>query len=210
MYNLSHFKTADQAELLQFIKNHPFALLIAQAENRSVATQIPLLIEERDDRLFLRGHLMRQQDHHKALEQNNEVLVLFTGPHAYVSATWYTTPQMGSTWNYITVHVRGKINFLDEHGLNDIMRKLTLHFEQNNQESVTIFDNLSAEYKSSMLKAIIGFEIEVDSIEHVFKMSQNRDEQSYDQIIDRLAEQGGDAAAVATIMKDRKDQVFKK
>src|SRR5687768_5654901 len=110
MYNLSYFKEDDKQVLLQFLIDHPFAFLTgSNLKGQQVATQIPLLIEERDNDLYLHGHIMRQTDHHKAFVENPQALAVFTGPHTYVSATWYTNPQTGSTWNYMSVHLRGNI-----------------------------------------------------------------------------------------------------
>ncbi len=208
MYNLSHFKEPDQAVVIEFMKQHPFAMLIGHTDERSVATQIPLLFEERDGKMILLGHMMRKQDHHLAFKKNPHVLVVFTGPHTYVSATWYKDPQQASTWNYISVHARGTIRFLDEKGLEDALRKLTLHYENQNTNSTTVFDNLPHGYRSSLMKAIVAFEIEVNSVEHVFKLSQNHDEESYHHITEKLKAEGGNAAAVAEMMEERKAKVF--
>lgn len=208
MYNLPHFKEPDPSVVIEFMKQHPFAMLIGNAEERSVATQIPLLFEERDGKMILLGHMMRKQDHQIAFEKNPNVLVVFTGPHTYVSATWYKDPQQASTWNYISVHARGTLSFLDEKGLEDALRKLTLHYEHQNKNSTTIFDNLPHDYRSSLMKAIVAFEIEVNSVEHVFKLSQNRDEESYHHIAEKLKAKDGDAAAVAEMMEERKSKVF--
>ena len=210
MYNLSHFKEPDEQVVVEFMKQHPFAMLIGNANGRAAATQIPLLVEERNDKLFLLGHITRKQDHHLVFQENADALVVFTGAHAYVSATWYENPQMVSTWNYSSVHARGQLKFLDEQGLIEALQKLSLHYEHNNSNSSTIFDNLPKEYAEKMLKAIIGFEIEVTSIEHVFKLSQNRDEKSYDNITGQLKAKGGEAADVAKTMEERKDKVFGK
>ena len=88
------------------------------------------------------------------------------------------------------------------------MKRLTLHFEKNNHASPTVFDNLPEEFLSKMLPAIVGFEIKVSEIENVFKLSQNRDEKSYLNIIKKLEEQGGSAAMVAEEMKKRKEELF--
>jgi transcriptional regulator len=208
MYNLPHFKEPDHAVVIDFMKQHPFAMLIGHADGRSVATQIPLLFQERQGKMILLGHMMRKQDHHLAFEKNPELLVVFTGPHTYVSATWYDNPQQASTWNYLSVHARGTISFLDEEGLKDALQKLSLHYENNNPHAATVFENLSMEYTSSLLKAIIAFEIEVKSVEHVFKLSQNRDEKSYRQIVDKLKAEGGEAADIAQMMEERKQKVF--
>lgn len=208
MYNLPHFKEPDQSVVIEFMKQHPFAMLIGNADGRSVATQIPMLFEERNGKMILLGHMMRKQDHQTAFEKNPEVLVVFTGPHTYVSATWYKDPQQASTWNYISVHARGTINFLDEKGLEDALRKLTLHYENQDQHSTTVFDNLPQDYRSSLMKAIVAFEIEVSSVEHVFKLSQNRDEESYHHIAEKLKAGDADATAIAEMMEERKSKVF--
>ncbi|MEJ8818884.1 FMN-binding negative transcriptional regulator [Lacibacter sp. H407] len=208
MYNLTHFKEPDQSVVTDFMKQHPFAMLIGNADGRSVATQIPLLFEERNGKMILLGHMMKKQDHQLAFEKNPEVLVVFTGPHTYVSATWYEDPHQASTWNYVSVHARGSISFLDEQGLKEALQKLSSHYEQHDPHATTVFNNLSHEYTSPLLKAIVAFEIEVNSVEHVFKLSQNRDEKSYHHIIDHLKAEGGEAAEVAKMMEERKEKVY--
>ena len=114
MYNLPYFKEQDAATVLKFVKDNPFAFLCGcDAADKPVATQIPVFIDERDNKLFLSGHIMRNTDHHKAFEQNPSVLAVFTGPHTYVSASWYSNKSTASTWNYMSVHARGSLRFLD-------------------------------------------------------------------------------------------------
>src|SRR5205814_6768291 len=134
---------------------------------------------------------------------NRNVLALFTGPHAYVSGSWYAgNPQQASTWNYISVHARGQLEFLPEEQLIGLLKKLTLHFENGNKDSSTIYDNLPDEYKLKLVKAIVAFEIEVTELENVHKLSQNRDEKSYDNIIEQLKRQEGDAREVGQMMEE--------
>ncbi|MBA2329745.1 MAG: FMN-binding negative transcriptional regulator, partial [Flavisolibacter sp.] len=128
---------------------------------------------------------------------------VFTGPHTYVSATWYTDPHQASTWNYISVHVKGVIKFLGDEALVDVLKKITLHFENNNHESSTVFDNLPEDYRNRLMKAIVAFEIEVIEIDNVFKLSQNRDKESYRNIIEKLKKQGGDGSLIAGEMEKR-------
>ena len=210
MYNLPHFKEKDQQVVIEFMKQHPFAMLIGSAAGRSYATQVPLLFEEKDNKLILLGHMMRKQDHQLAFEKNPDVLIVFTGPHTYVSATWYTNGQQASTWNYMSVHARGALRFLDQQGLEGALKKLTLHYENDNPHSSTIFDNLLPDYRNRLMKSIIAFEIEVNSIENVFKLSQNRDEQSFHHIMDKLSEQDPDAKKIAEEMNKRKDQLYRR
>jgi transcriptional regulator len=217
MYDLPYFKEHDHEEIIQFMKDHPFVFLTGSDEsNKPVVTQVPVFIDKKDTRpddpvgrgkYFLTGHIMRNTDHHKAFEKNKNVLAVFTGPHTYVSATWYTKP-MGSTWNYMSVHAHGTIRFGDTSELRNVLRRLTLHYENNNTESTTVFDNLPAEYTESMMKAIVPFEIEINDLRHIFKLSQNRDEESYDNIIKELKQRNSDAQAISAIMEKRKSKVF--
>jgi transcriptional regulator len=210
MYNLPYFKEKDATVVLDFMRQYPFAFICGCTdEAKPVATQIPVFIEKRDGQLFLSGHLMRNTDHHKAFEQNPQVLCVFTGPHTYVSATWYSDPHQASTWNYMSVHAHGRIRFGDEQDLIEMLRKTSLHFENNNAESATVYDNLPADYTHKLMKAIVAFEIEVTKLENVFKLSQNRDEKSYQQIIEKLDGQDTMGKEVAEEMRKRQSELFK-
>lgn len=209
MYNIPYFKEDDKKILFRFMEKYPFAFLTGSTHSgNQIATQIPMLFEERNGQLFLQGHIMRNTDHHKALVENPKALAVFTGPSAYVSATWYTNPHMGSTWNYMSIHAKGTIHFRSEEFLMDLMKKFTLHFENNNQDSPTIIENLPDSYVSKMMPGIVGFELQVETLENVFKLSQNRDEQSYLNIIAELEKKGGQSAAIAKEMRNRKDKLF--
>jgi transcriptional regulator len=153
---------------------------------------------------------MKNTDHHKAFLHNNNVLVVFTGHHTYVSGTWYSDPFIASTWNYMSVHVKGIIRFLDDAGLEDVLRKTTLHFENYNRQSTTIFDNLPAEFKQKVMHAIVAFEIEVTEMDNVFKLSQDRDEESYHNIKEKLKQQDEDGKVIAAEMEKRIKDVFPK
>jgi transcriptional regulator len=212
MYNLPYFKEKDDEAVLLFMQEHPFVFLTgADAGNKPVATQIPVFTDEKDGKLFLTGHIMRNTDHHKAFVQNPEVLAVFTGPHTYVSGSWYAgDPQQASTWNYISVHARGRVKWMDEARLIELLRRLTLHFENNNTASSTIYDNLPADYTSKLIKAIIGFEMEVTELENVHKLSQNRDQKSYENIIVELEKQDKDGKYIAERMRRNTSEIFKK
>ncbi len=209
MYNLPYFKESDLEVIKDFVDRHPFAFVAAaDAEGIPAVTQIPVFMEEDGARKILRGHIMKNTDHHKALLVNPNVLVVFTGPHTYVSATWYTNPYQGSTFNYMSVHVRGIIRFLDEQALISVLRKTSLHFENENTAAATVFDNLPKAYTERMIKAIVPFEIEIQHMENVFKLSQNRDPESYVRIIEKLRAQGGEAELIAEEMEKRTDELF--
>jgi transcriptional regulator len=209
MYNFSYFKEKEKQAILDLIEEYPFAFMTGSfLSGKQVATQIPILLEERNGELFLQGHIMRNTDHHKAFTENPNALLVFTGPSCYVSASWYSNPQSGSTWNYMSVHIAGEVNFMSDANLVSFMRKLTLRFEQGNRQSATIYDNLPENYLAKMMPAIVGFEIKATQLENVFKLSQNRDEVSYTNIISELDKIGGQSALVATEMKKRYADLF--
>jgi transcriptional regulator len=202
MYKFPYYTEQDNEKVIAFIKQNAFALITVFGEPYPVATQIPLTIVEKEGKIFLEGHLMRKTDHHLAFEKNNNVLVLFTGPHCFVSASWYTTPSIGSTWNYITVHAKGKISFMDEEGTRNVVKAVSDNYQGTG--TAGSFDNLPKEYIDHMVKAIVGFSIEVESIDNVFKLSQNRDEASQINIIEQLKKRGDYySAAIAAEMEKR-------
>ena len=188
MYKFDYYTEKDKQKVIDFMKENAFALITGIGNHYPVATQIPLAVKLIDGKIFLEGHMMRKTDHHLAFEKNNNVLVLFTGPHCYVSASWYTERGIGSTWNYMTVHAKGKISFKDEEGTRNAVKALSDKYEGT--VSADSFDNLPAAYIDHMVKAIVGFTIEVEELDNVFKLSQNRDEASQRNIIEHLMKRG--------------------
>ncbi len=209
MYNLPYHKEQNPEVIKEFIARYPFAFLSGcDAANKPVATQVPLFIEERDGKKILSGHLMKNTDHHKAFAHNPNVLAVFTGHHIYVSGTWYSNPHTPSTWNYMSIHAHGIMRFLEYDELIEMLRKTSLHFENNNPHSATIFDNLPTNYTHRLMKAIIAFEIEIIELDTVFKLSQDRDIESYHNIIEKLKQQGEDGKVIAAEMEKRTKRFF--
>ena len=202
MYKSSYYTEQDKEKVMVFMKENSFALITGIGENHPVATQIPLAIKLKDDKIFLEGHMMKKTDHHLAFEKNNNVLVLFTGPHCFVNANWYTDPGVGSTWNYMTVHAKGKISFFDEEGTRNAVKALSDKYAGTSSQAS--FDNLPKDYIDHMVKAIVGFSIEIEALDNVFKLSQNRDETSQKNIIEQLRKRGdANSTAIAQQMEKR-------
>ena len=108
----------------------------------------------------------------------------------------------------MSVHVKGTIRYLDDEGLIDALRMTTLHFENNNPQSTTIYDNLPSDYTKKLMKAIVAFEIEIIELDTVFKLSQDRDIESYESIIKQLQKQDESGKVIAEEMRKRKKEVF--
>jgi transcriptional regulator len=201
MYDIPYFKAAHPHDILAFMKAHPFALICGADENgKPVATQVPFLFEQRGDQLFLQGHFMKKQDHTNAFYQNPNVLVVFSGAHVYVSASWYSDKQTASTWNYQSVQAAGTIRFQDAGFLRQLLTRLTETFEQPG--STSMVQHMDPAYVEKMMQAIVAFEVEVVSVRHVFKLSQNRDAKSRANIISQLNQQGGDAREIAVAIEE--------
>lgn len=193
MYKFACFTEKDQSAVIAFMKANPFAVIAGCGEHYPVATQVPLDVGLKDDgKVFLSGHMMKNTDHHLAFEKRENVLVLFNGPHSHVSASWYINPARGSTWNYMTVHAKGRIRFKDAQGTYNILRDITAKYEESG--SPAAFDQLPLEYISKRLEIIAGFTIEVDELNNIFKLSQDRDEASKKNVIEQLKRRGDDNA----------------
>lgn len=211
MYDIPYHKEKDEKAVKELIEKYPFAFLTGcDLENRPVATQLPLFIENKNGQQVLRGHIMKGNDHHKAFLNNENVLAVFTGKHTYVSGTWYRNPNTPSTWNYMSVYIKGKMRFVNEQELEDILRSVSLHFEGQDQQSPTVYDNLPLGFKEKALKLIAGFEIEIKEIDTVFKLSQDRDAESYQKIIEKLKDKDEDSHVIAMEMEKRANELFRK
>ena len=187
------------------MKAHPFALVAVNGAEWPAVTRVPLLITEKEGKLFLRGHLMKKTDHHLALEKSMKALFVFTGPGTYVSASWYQNPAVGSTWNYTSVHAQTAVRFLSKGELVSLLEETTSFFE-NNPASPASFANLTDAYVEQHLKAIVGFEAEVVQLAHVFKLSQDKEQDTFQNILLHLEQGNGDARAVAAAMKEAKKE----
>jgi transcriptional regulator len=182
MYNIPHFKAKDHQEVIDFMHANPFVTICGvDANGFPVAGQIPVLIKQENDKLFISGHFMRKQDHTNAFELNNNALVIFSAPSAFVSASWYSIKEAASTWNYQTVHAVGKMEMKGEDHLYNLLSELTAHFEED-PNAHTQVKNLDPIYMKENMAAIISFDIEVIELKHVFKLSQNRDDVSHENI----------------------------
>lgn len=183
MYKTDHFSTGNQSEILDFMKANSFASICGIGpDGNPVATHLPVLVEMKNDTVYLQGHMMRKQMHTLAFEKNDKVLAIFNGPHAYISASLYEPQNTASTWNYSSVQATGQIRFLDDDHLYRLLEKLTNYFEQD-PASPARFEHLTEAYIQSNMKAIVAFEIKVADLKHVFKWSQNKPADIQDKII---------------------------
>lgn len=202
VYLPPHFTETREDVLLAHIERHDFGLLITQ-EGGLVASQVPFLVERRDGKLYLLGHLARPNPQCAALD-GNEALAVFHGPHAYISPSWYAVGPAVPTWNYATVHAYGAARAIDDRDwLNDLLRRLSTRHEAREAVPWRMQDQPES-YLNGMLGGIVGFEIAVARLEGKFKLSQNRPAGDHPRIIAALEARGGDdARGVAKLMRER-------
>jgi len=205
MYKLPYFTASNQEEVLEFMHQNTFITLVGFDGEFPVATQVPIKTVLDGEAIKLIGHIMTKTDHCKAFELNQNVLAIFTGAHAYVSASVYENPQSASTWNYKTVQAKGTIRLLKSEETYQVIKDLTDKYE--NESSPAAFNKMSDDYIKKHLKAITGFEILVSNIDHVFKMSQNHSAVNKERIVKNL-EQSDDVLA-QEVAKEMKRSEYK-
>jgi transcriptional regulator len=174
MYLPSSFAEQDPEKLARFIQQNGFATLISQDESGlPFASHVPILYDAEPKPGVLIGHLARANPQWKHLKNSREVLVIFHGPHAYISPRWYESSPAVPTWNYAVVHAYGvpKI-FSEEHRLQAVVQRMVRFYEGTGQNSWS--GDLPADYMSKQLKAIVGFEVHLTRLEGKFKLGQNR------------------------------------
>ena len=203
MYIPELYKNENQEEIQNFIHQNGFGILINQTNGKLWATHIPLLLEEKEGKQILVGHVSKENPQAESFKNNDEVLIIFSGAHSYISSSWYDHENV-PTWNYLAVHVYGKLTI---HSLEETvadLKKLVDKFEAKSENPVRVED-LS---KKTMLQArgIIGFEIEITAIQAKKKLSQNRDDKNYQNIISKLENSNEyQSVEVAKEMKKNRD-----
>lgn len=193
MYIPEHFRNEDRAEALAFMRANPFAILVSQTQAGPFATHVPVVIRESGDNVTIRGHVAKANPHWQHLQADPQCLMIFHGPHAYISPTNYEIRESVPTWNYGAVHAYGEARtYSAPHELLSMLHDLIPTFEAAYGEQ---WESLSETYQQRMLSHIVGFEISIGRLEAKFKLSQNRTRQEQQNIIESLS--GAPDSAVA-------------
>ena len=202
MYIPRRYEEKDKDKIYAFIRENSFGILVSVKDGIPAGTHIPLLLEKDvDGRDVLMGHISRGNEQKYALTDGAKVMVIFHGPHAYISPRWYTQMTV-PTWNYIAVHVYGTVKIVEGDELHGALRRLMDHYEHPMPQPVKMEEIPDKTYHENF-RGIVGFKIFIDEMQAAYKLSQNRDETSYHQVIDEL-EKGEDVArGVAEEMKKK-------
>ncbi len=171
MYSPPYNRLEDRAELLEFLRANSFALLVTGTGGSLHASHLPATLEEHDGRIRIDMHMARNNPQWKEFF-DDEVLVVFSGPHAYVSPRWYEEQERVPTWNYAAVHANGVPRLIEDHEKKRLsQRRLIAALDP---QWLPKFDALRPAYVEQMLQGIVNFEIPVARLETRWKLSQNR------------------------------------
>jgi transcriptional regulator len=203
MYTPNRFQPSENAEILELIRQNPFAALVSFDGAKPVATHLPIELEYgEEDCLFLTGHMARANPQWQTFDESREVMAIFTGAHTYISPRWYREPFKNvPTWNYSAVHVYGKPHLLHEPDeLLGLLQKLVDRYEEGTSYKLEL---VAPEVTKQLVKAIVGFRIEVTNIEATFKLSQHhRNFEHFANVIAELEKRGDEnSLAVADSMR---------
>jgi transcriptional regulator len=190
----------DRSTILAFMRANPFAVLVTTAEGVPFATHLPLLVDESGEHIVVQGHMARANAHWKSMEESEQSLVIFHGPHAYISPSLYELQESVPTWNYAAVHVYGQPTlFSDEEFLKATLHRMITTFESSYMAQ---WLELSEQYQSRMMKHIVGFEIRAKRLEAKFKLSQNRTKGEQARVIQCLNQsKDSNVSGVAELMR---------
>jgi transcriptional regulator len=204
VYLPPHFTETREDALIAHIERHDFAMLVTRGAEAPIVSQIPFLLERRNGRMFLQGHLARPNPQVADFDGETEALAMFAGPHAYISPSWYEKGPAVPTWNYASVHAYGPARRIDDpEWLRGLVRRLSERHEAR-EPAPWRMEDLPEPYVQAMLKGIVGVELAVARLEGKFKLSQNRPAGDRPRIISALsARSDPDSRAVAALMRDR-------
>jgi transcriptional regulator len=198
MYIPTLFQQADRTELLAFMRSHSFAALVSACPAAPIASHLPLLVDEHDGQLVLRGHMARANPQWR--EHPLRVLAIFSGPHAYISPTWYDAENTVPTWDYLAVHAAGTLRLdEDEASVRRFFADLAHAYE--GEQAQTWQARLGTETFASFIQQIVCFRIQVEDLQGAWKLNQNHPEPRRRKVIAALRARGDeDAAAIAAAM----------
>jgi transcriptional regulator len=193
MYIPDSFKKEDPAKLAEFIQKNNFGILFSGLPGNLQASHLPFLFQADTVRPgFLHGHMAKANPQWQTIGSGEEVLVVFQGPHAYISPTWYEAPNTVPTWNYAAVHAYGHYRLIEDATETQGVLKALVDFQESAFEKPWEMDSLSAEFIEKMAAQIRAFKIEITRLEGKWKLNQNHPKGRREKTIEALRKQGGE------------------
>lgn len=200
MYMPEHFKETNPERISALIEGNSFGMLVTAPDGVPFVSHLPFIFDPTaSSNGKLLCHMARANPQWQHFSSCGEVLAIFQGPHAYVSPSWYSSPGV-PTWNYAVVHLRGKPRLIEnEPELEALVERLTHVYESHMPNPWK--PNLAGERRAKLLSMIVGFEIEITSIQGKFKLSQNRPPEDQRSVVEKLGQSSNQTeVAVAKLM----------
>ncbi len=194
MHIPSKFQQKDESQLKAIMREYPFGTLVIHSASGLEATHLPVILANNEGKDVIHGHIAKANKIWQSVENGDEILLIFNGPNCYVSPNYYPTKKESGkavpTWNYVVVHVKGRIAFIhDEQWIYNMINSLTTEHESK-QEIPWSMSDAPDTYIKKMLPAIVGIEISIDSIEGQWKLSQNQPEINKFGVVEGLSDKG--------------------
>ena len=202
MYLPKHYEVTDQSKIFEFIKANSFGILFSHTGSEPMASHLPLILDEKGgEQGLILGHMARANRQWRYAD-GQQVLVVFHGPHTYVSPTWYQEEDTVPTWNYVAVHATGVFKAVEDRpGLIESVARLTDQHEASQRQPWQ--PDFSTAYSDQMLKRIVAFQIEITSLQGKWKLNQNHPEHRRRRVAEQLKTLGGDAnLQIAGLMEE--------
>jgi transcriptional regulator len=207
MYIPEYFREQDRAEILAFLRQNNFPAIVSMDGDKLVATHTPVqVIEEPNGEMTIYGHISRANPQWRTFG-SQEVMLIFQGAHVYISPRWYNHVNV-PTWNYMIVHVYGQVRLLQEDELLAFLTRLVHDHEVNTSYSL---EGLPQDFVQKEIKGVVGLAVSVTRIDAGYKLSQNRNDRDYDNIVQELDKRGdADSAKVASAMREKRKESIRK
>jgi transcriptional regulator len=185
MYIPKTFRKDNSEQIFEFIKENSFATLVSCVDNQPFASHIPIDLMTINGNTLLTGHLSRANTQLDSLNKNKNVMIIFLGNNHYISSKWYNHENV-PTWNYIAVQIKGTLELVTEQ--EKLIEFLTLQIDkyENKVNSNLKLNHLSENFLNKEIKGIVGFKISIDKIDVAYKLSQNRNQTDYFNIVTEL------------------------
>ncbi|MCH7737885.1 MAG: FMN-binding negative transcriptional regulator [Chloroflexi bacterium] len=192
MYLPKHYAVTDRSKMFEFMRSNNFGILFSHTGDEPMASHLPFMTDETggEEGLIL-GHMAKANPQWRYAD-GQQVLVVFHGPHTYVSPTWYQEEDVVPTWNYVAVHAAGVFRAIeDRDGLEESVGRLLDQHEASQPKPWQ--QDFSTGYSDQMLKRISAFEIEITSLQGKWKLNQNHPEHRRRLVSEQLKTLGGEA-----------------
>ncbi len=196
------YRKEDRATILEFLKRNDFAALVTHDGEKPIATHLLVEAVEQNGNLTIYGHMARANPQWRTFG-DREVLLIFQGPHTYISATWYDHVNV-PTWDYMIVHAYGKIREVQGDELHGLLSRLVVTHEA---ETTYRMETLPPDFVEKEIRGVVGFAVDVTRLEAAYKMSQNRNDADYSNVIRQLEQREDDSSRqIARAMRAERKQ----